>query len=188
MNNYVVYKHTAPNGKVYIGQTGTKPEQRWKKDGKGYISSPLFYNAIQKYGWDNFKHEIISKNLSLKEANWLENYLIRYYNSDNRKYGYNILGGGHNTQMPDETRKKISESNKGKQRNLGRHHTEEAKRKIGEASKGRKTWLGKQLSEEHKQHLRKPKPKFKWLTPEGDIRYMSKANVGNHHPDWKLID
>lgn len=28
---YVVYKHTCPNGKVYIGITSQKPEHRWKK-------------------------------------------------------------------------------------------------------------------------------------------------------------
>lgn len=38
--NYCVYKHTAPNGKVYIEITcKTKPEYRWQKGykSKGYI-------------------------------------------------------------------------------------------------------------------------------------------------------
>lgn len=29
MMNYSVYKHTAPNGKIYIGITSMKPENRW---------------------------------------------------------------------------------------------------------------------------------------------------------------
>lgn len=27
-NNYVVYRHTSPSGKVYIGITSKKPEKR----------------------------------------------------------------------------------------------------------------------------------------------------------------
>lgn len=30
---YSVYKHTAPNGKVYIGITGKDPEKRWLNGG-----------------------------------------------------------------------------------------------------------------------------------------------------------
>jgi len=29
--NYCVYKHTSPNGKMYIGMTGQNPEKRWGK-------------------------------------------------------------------------------------------------------------------------------------------------------------
>ena len=34
-NNYIVYKHTAPNGKVYIGITKKAPNDRWAS-GFGY--------------------------------------------------------------------------------------------------------------------------------------------------------
>ena len=54
---YVVYKHTTPSGKVYIGITGLKPERRWR-NGNGYKDNEHFYRAILKYGWDNIKHEI----------------------------------------------------------------------------------------------------------------------------------
>jgi hypothetical protein len=30
---YTLYKHTAPNGKVYIGITSRKPESRWECTG-----------------------------------------------------------------------------------------------------------------------------------------------------------
>ena len=33
--NYTVYMHRFPNGKVYIGMTSKKPEDRWKR-GSGY--------------------------------------------------------------------------------------------------------------------------------------------------------
>ena len=35
MNNYCVYKHTSPSGKVYVGITKLKPKYRWN-NGKGY--------------------------------------------------------------------------------------------------------------------------------------------------------
>ena len=37
-NNYTVYKHTSPHGKVYIGITSQSPIRRWRKDGSGYKS------------------------------------------------------------------------------------------------------------------------------------------------------
>lgn len=42
------------NNKVYIGQTHQTLKERWGKNGSGYRTSPHFYHAIQKYGWDNF--------------------------------------------------------------------------------------------------------------------------------------
>ena len=60
---WCVYKHTnKTNGKVYIGKTCRKPEYRWN-EGKGYIYQRHFWNAINKYGWDNFEHEILIKDL-----------------------------------------------------------------------------------------------------------------------------
>lgn len=57
---YCVYAHiNKVNGKIYIGQTCRKPEYRWN-DGKGYKECTYFYNAIEKYGWDNFDHEILA--------------------------------------------------------------------------------------------------------------------------------
>lgn len=52
MSGYTVYKHTCPNGKVYIGITKRNVEKRWL-NGKGYERQPHFYNAILKYGGDN---------------------------------------------------------------------------------------------------------------------------------------
>ena len=46
-NNYKVYKHTSPNGKVYIGITCNDVRDRWQY-GNGYAKQPLFYNAIKK--------------------------------------------------------------------------------------------------------------------------------------------
>ena len=90
---YCVYKHTCPRGKVYIGITKRKPQKRWK-GGLGYESNRYFFRAIQKYGWDNFKHEILETNLTQAEASERERYFIKLYNSTNPDCGYNIEAGG----------------------------------------------------------------------------------------------
>ena len=135
---FCVYKHTSPSGKIYIGQTKRNPKLRWK-NGEGYKHNQYFYNAIQKYGWDNFKHEIVCSDLTDKEADWLEKYLISYYNSSNRNYGYNIEGGGNNKKIiSDETKSKQSKAHIGQVSGMkGKKQSDEAKEKISVAHKGK---------------------------------------------------
>lgn len=85
---YLVYKHTDPNGKVYIGITQNHPQTRWNEGG-GYESQNKFYKAIQKYGWINFDHEILDASLTKDEAIELENKYILEFKSYDAKYGYN---------------------------------------------------------------------------------------------------
>lgn len=144
---YTVYQHRNKiNGKVYIGITMQTPEQRWRH-GEGYKSSPHFYAAIQKYGWDNFEHNILFQNLTKEEACKKEQELIAKYNSMNREYGYNSTSGGDIFVMNEETKQKISQSLMGNKNGLGHPCSEEKKKKISEAQKGRR------LTEEHKQKL-----------------------------------
>ena len=89
-NSYIVYKHTSPSSKVYIGITKFDPKYRWLNNGRGYKTQTTFFNAIIKYGWINFKHEILYKNLSEKQALDKEEELIQQYKSYDRRYGYNI--------------------------------------------------------------------------------------------------
>ena len=85
---YLVYKHTSPDGKVYIGITQNHPQTRWNEGG-GYEKQTRFYKAIQKYGWVNFKHEIIDAGLTEKEAKDIENEQIIICKSYLKEYGYN---------------------------------------------------------------------------------------------------
>lgn len=95
--SYLVYKHTTPSNKVYIGITRCKdPNYRWQS-GKGYQNNLHFYRAIQKYSWDKIQHEIIASNLSETEAYDLEANLIDMYNSTNPAFGYNVVKGGRCT-------------------------------------------------------------------------------------------
>lgn len=136
---YFVYKHTSPSNKVYIGITQMKPEYRWNH-GKGYIKNQYFYRAIQKYGWENFEHEILFSGLTKKEACDKEVELITLYNSTNPELGYNVSSGGESGNlglvMTEETRKKMSESTKGERNPMfGKHHTLETREKIGKNRK-----------------------------------------------------
>lgn len=144
---YIVYQHKNKiNGKIYIGITMQKPEQRWRY-GEGYKTSPHFYAAIQKYGWDNFEHNILFQNLTKEEACKKEQELIAKFNSINREFGYNSTSGGEIFVMNEETKQKISQAMMGNKNNLGHPCSEEKKRKISEAQKG------KTLTKEHKQKL-----------------------------------
>ena len=145
---YTVYQHKNKiNNKIYIGITSRKPEERWGSNGNNYKSSTYFYAAIQKYGWDNFEHNILYTNLTKEEACLKEQELIKYFNSMNREYGYNQTSGGEMCIMSPEARKKLSQSMMGNQNGLGHPCSEEKKKKISEAQKGRK------FTEEHKQKL-----------------------------------
>ena len=90
--NYKVYCHINKlNGKKYVGITKTSLQKRWR-DGKGYKGSTKFYFAIQKYGWDNFDHEVLYENLTEKQAKEKEIELIKKWNT--KENGYNTSSGG----------------------------------------------------------------------------------------------
>jgi len=132
---YCVYKHTAPNGKVYIGITCRNPIKRWSY-GNGYKSNVLFYRAIQKYGWENIKHEILLDGLSAEEASEKEIELIAFYNSADPRYGYNISSGGLNSDMKHskQSKAKIKCNHKG---TSGYHFTDQQKQHIALSKKKR---------------------------------------------------
>lgn len=164
---YCVYIHINKiNGKVYIGQTknGENPEIRWGVNGVHYKANEHFYSAIQKYGWDNFTHEIIASNLTQDEANHFEELLIREFDSTNPKSGYNIALGGNNCPHSEETKRKISDSLKGKpSSHKGKLHSDETKKKMSDSHKG------KPKSDETKQKMSEAKKKY----------YENKRNKGD---------
>lgn len=123
-----------------------EPEKRWRK-GEGYKSSPHFYSAIQKYGWDNFEHNILFTELTKEEACLKEQELIKQFDSMNREHGYNSTSGGDVFSMNEETKQKISQAMMGNKNGLGHPCSEEKKKKISEAQRGR------EFTQEHKQKL-----------------------------------
>ena len=107
--SYYVYKHTSPTGKIYIGITQQHPTKRWG-GGANQDYNTHFYNAIKKYGWDSFTHEVLFEGLSREEALEKEKELIQQYDSSNRNKGYNISPGG--AAPGEETAAKIRETRK----------------------------------------------------------------------------
>lgn len=133
--SWCVYKHTSPSGKVYIGITSRKAEKRWGH-GSNYRYNRYFYSAIKKYGWENITHEILFENLDKQSAEQKEVELIALYQSNDKRFGYNLTSGGESgKQLSAETRKKLSDAHKGKK--LG-PCSEERKRRISQARVGKK--------------------------------------------------
>ena len=128
---YSVYKHTAPNGKVYIGITKNDPKVRWH-GGNGYARNEHFYKAIKKYGWDNITHEVIETGLSCEAACEEEQRLIAEYNSANPKCGYNGTYGGEHYKPTQETIEKVRQAHIGRRYNIGVPFTEERKKHLRE--------------------------------------------------------
>ncbi len=186
MEVYKLYKHTSPSGKVYIGITCKNPKDRFRS-GKGYVHNSYFYRAIKKYGWDNIEHKILLDGLTFQQAKKLEQWYIKYYNSNDLHYGYNLTLGGegclgykHSEEhkkyiseklkgrvLSEETKRKLSEANKGKfkgEKNpfYGKKHSIETKLRISEVNKGNESWLGRSHSEETKKKLSRIKTGIKY--------------------------
>lgn len=112
-----IYKHTnlIHDNYSYIGQTICDVNHRWE-NGNGYKDCIVFYRAIQKYGWDNFSHEIIEDNIPIEQLDEREAYWIKYYHTyihDPECCGYNMTAGGsgiRSYQFPDLVKQKLRKS------------------------------------------------------------------------------
>lgn len=101
-----IYKITnLINGYPYIGQTVNSIESRWKKHLEATNASYnyLLYNAMRKYGIENFKVEEIEQCdnslLNEREKYWIKMFDSYYLNG----HGYNMtLGGEGTTKYSDE--------------------------------------------------------------------------------------
>lgn len=110
----IIYCYTNQiNNKKYIGQT-INPEQR-KKAHKSDAFNPnspdynsVFHAAVRKYGWENFKYEILLEcdNSLLNEA---EIFYIKLHKSLIGEHGYNVAAGGAKGSyaMSEEAKEKL---------------------------------------------------------------------------------
>lgn len=126
---FVVYIHTFPNGKKYVGIS--KNIQCRFRNGRGYEKQPIMWSAIKKFGWENVNTEIVFEGLSEQAAKQAEIELISRFKTADRAYGYNQTLGGEGAN--------------------GRPVSEKNKRAIGERMS--KVHKGVPLSEEHKQKI-----------------------------------
>ena len=153
---YYVYKHTLFDGRTYIGITKQNPPQKRWQNGTAYKGNTYFTRTIEKYGWENFDHEILASKLSEEEAKKLEIELIKKYKSNQRKYGFNISSGGESksgTTISEEQKEKIRKAN------IGKVVSTETRKKLSVTSKVR------------------------WSNPLY-VEHMRKINLGENNPRY----
>lgn len=130
LKDRLIYKITNTiNGKCYIGKSTEDYFEtriyRHEKETSKY--STHFGRAIQKYGWDNFKVEVIERNISEKDIDKREIYWIDFYNSFINGYNSTKGGDGGNTyakkskEEMDVIRKKIGAKNTGKNNGIAKN-------------------------------------------------------------------
>jgi group I intron endonuclease len=173
VDNYLIYKHTSPSGKSYIGQTNDYDRRCWQHQ----ISTDCraLSSAIKKYEWDNFQHEILMEGLSLEEANRWEPALILEHNTL-APNGYNLMTGGLNSSHSEETRAKIGNGQRGKvvsdetkakmsATKLGHVHSDESKAKMSAAKRN--------ISDETRAKISANRTGKKLVTlPDGTKKYI----------------
>jgi group I intron endonuclease len=181
---YVYIITNQVNRKVYVGQSKDPKGRKaghWRgarKNAKGHL-----YDAMRKHGLENFTFQIIEEctdDLIDERESWW----IAHHDSINPSKGYNKESGGHaNKTLSEETKRKLSEANKGvifspercaniaasklgvPNLKIRREANPERAKSISETLKGRP------LSEEHKR-----------ATAEGVRRYVSQRG------EWHLTD
>jgi group I intron endonuclease len=153
MSSLVLYKLTSPSGKSYIGQTNDIRERM--RQHRRPTGCRVIFDAIRKYGWDNFTLETLAEKLSLDEANKLEQLYIERHNTLTPN-GYNLTTGGSNYLRAEETKQLMSVASKGKPK------SEKHKQSMSDTRKGRPALnKGKPISEQMRQKrskARKGKP------------------------------
>ena len=139
-----LYRLTSPSGRVYIG-IAKNTRKRWQEHVQSARNGSrcVLHSAIRKYGFDNFKKEVLVTS-TFAYVKDLEVKAIAAYGTM-APVGYNLTAGGDGTNgyaHTGETKQRVSAAQK------GRTFTEEHKRRLSEARKG------KTMSEEQKQKIR----------------------------------
>jgi len=131
---FTIYRHVSPIGRVYVGITSQDVETRWRHGD----NSTYFKRAIRKYGWKNFKHEILFTNVEEERAKRLEIELIRHYKG--LGISYNLTNGGDGTNGYHHT----DEYKQFKSQQMKEFFSTERGKEI--CAKGGKTNLGKKYN------------------------------------------
>lgn len=158
-----IYKITNPQGKVYIGQSVNINKRKncyAQYRCKDQIS---IYRSLIKYGFENHKFEVIEEckleELIQREIFWKKYYLNQVSNRWDQVL-FCKLNDGKGGNLREETKFKISQSNKGKKRdkifceniknrNLGNKHSEETKLKMRKPKSIPSPLKNKKQSQEH---------------------------------------
>jgi group I intron endonuclease len=194
--NFVYLTTNLENGKQYVGSHNGEETDDYLGSGR------IFLKAINKYGAESFKREILEECIPENNLILEEKYIKEYKTLIPNGYNVSPTGGhGLNGRMSEDTKRKISEANTGKVRTpemrkniskaakgkqagdkhpfYGKHHTEESIKKISENRKGKTGgdkhhYFGKSRDEETKQKIRE---KLKGqVIPDNVRKKISNAN------------
>jgi group I intron endonuclease len=179
------------NNKVYVG-SAVNIDIRWSrhkydlKEGKHH--SQHLQSAWNKYGEQSFTFEAIEEVTNLEHLLAYEQVYLDFYKSYENDRGYNIYrvaGSPLGTKHSEETRKKISEGNKGK-----KYYSEEARKKISESNKRRlvSEETRRKLSKLHKgqkrtEETRKKISEIKKNQSKETRQKISEAKKGRKHSE-----
>jgi len=105
----LIYKFTSPSNKMYIGKTVQSFSKRMYGHKAKNSGCTALKNAINKYGWNQMKREIVEENIPEDQLNDRERYWIKTYNTIT-PHGYNLTDGGDGGSLSDITRDRIEES------------------------------------------------------------------------------
>lgn len=149
------------NYKAYVGQT-QNPKHRWSShlyEMRRGVLKYTIYKALRKYGENNFQFSLLEICQTQDEADAAEQYWISEFDSLDCHSGYNLAVGGNVNRgwhHSEESKKKISESQKGKiviiseetkekmsKSQMGHLVSLEAKKKISESHSGEKSYSAK---------------------------------------------
>ena len=172
----IIYKTTnLINGKIYVGKDS-------HNNSNYFGSGKYIWNAIKKYGKENFKKEIICECNSKEELNKKEIFWIKELNSKDFKIGYNLTDGGDGGSglhhlVSEETREKLRKprSKEGKRNMKLAQNRPEVKEKL-KISRNSPEWLERNRrprSEEGKKNMRKP---HKPISENGKINLKISRN------------
>lgn len=106
----IIYKIiNLKNNKIYIGQSISGFNRRYKNDILKYSGNLHLKSSIEKYGLENFEIvKIFDIAFSKTELDIKECFWISYYKSNNSLFGYNKTTGGGSPTFTEEVRKKLS--------------------------------------------------------------------------------
>jgi group I intron endonuclease len=95
MNGFIYIIKNTVNSKVYIGQTRTSVDQRWKEHLRhAQYGDQVINRAMKKYGVDKFYIETLEIcDVSILDER--EIYYIDLYDSTDKSKGYNVSIGGN---------------------------------------------------------------------------------------------
>lgn len=159
------------NGKLYIGKTINKIEDRFSKHIKNaeIYTNRYLYDAMNYYGYENFHIEKIEEydNSKLNEQ---EIYWIKYYKTNDKNFGYNMTIGGDGGNTWNKNKNKEMTSIKLSLANRGKKRTKETCEKISKANKGKKHNYNKNPSIKRKENIIKERGYSTW---EDRLNYIS---------------